>query len=303
MNTDEKWQLLCAEMNQSYPVLASVWTLAPSRFGGDWIPEMLRDVEVLYGPIEQPLSARVREALDGYAEFANDSMRNQVFFEKNGRYHASSYVDVRRMCYENEEHMNRRYLPGMWLSHHLWPQHYHMRKGFEQGLLPRVRDCRTFFEVGVGCGMYSKRTLELLPDCRGIGFDISEHALQFCGRMLQAFGLRDRYGLEQRDIRSGYATPCDFLICQEVLEHLENPGEFCRWLFGLVRPGGHAYVTAALNAAHSDHIYLFDSPAVLERMLRDAGFQPLNCQEECAPGSKPRRLTPSLAGFFCQRPS
>jgi len=88
-----------------------------------------------------------------------------------------------------------------------------------------------------------------------------------------------------------------------VLEHLERPGEFCCWLRDLVKPGGHAYITAALNAAHSDHIYLFREPAELEAMLRSAGFQPLHSQEECAPGGKPRRLTPSLSGFFCQRPA
>ena len=87
-----------------------------------------------------------------------------------------------------------------------------------------------------------------------------------------------------------------------MLEHLENPAEFCTWLYAMVRPGGHAYITAALNAAHSDHIYLFHTPAELEDMLRAAGFQPLHLQEECAAGFKPRNTTPSLAGYFCQRP-
>ena len=108
--------------------------------------------------------------------------------------------------------------------------------------------------------------------------------------MIEAFGLGDRYRTEQRDIRHGYEHACDFLICQEVLEHLEQPAEFCRWLFDLVRRGGHAYITAALNAAHSDHIYLFSNPSQLEEMVRGAGFQPLHSQEECAPGFKPRSL-------------
>jgi SAM-dependent methyltransferase len=120
--------------------------------------------------------------------------------------------------------------------------------------------------------------------------------------MLGRFGLRERYELENLDIRHGYHTHCDFLICQEVLEHLENPAEFCRWLANMVRPGGHAYITAALNAAHSDHIFLFNNPAELEEMLRAAGLQPLHAQEEFAPGFKPRKISPSLAGFFCEKP-
>jgi hypothetical protein len=69
----------------------------------------------------------------------------------------------------------------------------------------------------------------------------------------------------------------------------------------MVKPGGHAYITAALNAAHSDHIYLFRNPAELEDMLRAAGFQPVHSQEEFAYGVKPRHVSPSLAGFFCER--
>jgi SAM-dependent methyltransferase len=302
MTPQSKWEVLSAEVGRRYPVLASVWLNAPARFGDAWIPEFVRNTEALYGEIGHPLSVPLGDALDGYAEFANDSMRNQVFYEKHGRYRATNYDDVRRTCYFDEEHMTRRYLPGMWLSHHLWPQHFHMLRGFETGILPRVRHASLFFEVGVGCGMYSKRTLELLPDIRGVGFDISRFALRYTERVMDAFGVRERYTLEERDIRHGFATPCDFLICQEVLEHLETPAKFCTWLFGLVRPGGHAYITAALNAAHSDHIHLFRTPAELEDMLRAAGFQPVHSQEECATGTKPRHLTPSLSAFFCQRP-
>jgi SAM-dependent methyltransferase len=204
--------------------------------------------------------------------------------------------------YHNEEHMTRRYLPGMYVSHYVWPQHYHMQRGFHDLLLPRVRKSNLFFEVGVGCGVYSKLTLSALPGVRGVGFDISQFALDYTGWMLGRFGLGGRYHLENRDIRHGFSEQCDFLICQEVLEHLENPGQFCQWLADMVKPGGHAYITAALNAAHSDHIYLFNNPGELEAMVRTAGLQPLHSQEEFAPGWKPRSKTPSLAGFFCEKP-
>jgi len=289
-------------MLKTYPVLASVFTQAPARFGLGWADEAVPNIEAMYGQVSEPLSDRLINALDGYAEFANDSMRNQVFYERNGRYRASNYEEVLKECYFNEEHMTQRYLPGMWLTHYIWPQHYHMLKGFMGGLLPRLSDCKIFFEVGVGCGMYSKVTLEALPNVRGVGFDISQFSLDYTGKVVDAFGLGARYKLENRDIRHGYDVLADFLICQEVLEHLENPAEFCRWLYDMVRPGGFAYITAALNAAHSDHIYLFHTPAELEGMLRVAAFQPLHLQEECAAGFKPRNITPSLCGYFCQRP-
>jgi len=298
----EKWDVLCEAMQGRYPVLASVWQLAEERFGPAWLPECIRNIERLYGPVGVPMSDDLSEMLDGYAEFANDSMRSQVYYERTGRYKASSYEEVRASCYWNEEHMTRRYLPGMYVSHYIWPQHYHMLRGFIHGILPRVRASRLFFEVGVGCGVYSRAALEHLPHVRGVAFDISAHALRFSGQVVEASGSGDRYRLEQRDIKDGYHEAADFLICQEVLEHLENPGEFCVWLRELVKPGGWTYITAALNAAHSDHIFLFHEPSELEAMLRQAGLQPYHLQEECAAGTKPRRLTPSLAGYLCQRP-
>lgn len=302
MNTLEKWNLLCAEVQKTYPVLAGVWVDAPAKFGPQWIDQSLLDIETMYGEVGSPLSPSIREIVDGYAEFANDSMRNQVFYEKHGRYRASSYEEVSRECYHNEEHMNVRYLPGMFLSHYLWPQHYNMLKGFKSLVLPRVRNAKLFFEVGVGCGAYSKATLEALPEVSGIGFDISQFSLDYTARVLRAFGVGARYKTEKRDIRFGYPEKSDFLICQEVLEHLENPAEFCCWLSAMMAPGGHGYITAALNAAHSDHIYLFHTPSELEAMIRAAGLQPLHMHEECAPGFKERNLTPSLCGIFCEKP-
>jgi 2-polyprenyl-3-methyl-5-hydroxy-6-metoxy-1,4-benzoquinol methylase len=301
MTDIEKWRLLCEEMQARYPVLASVWLQAIDRFGDNWVAECIFNLETIYGSVTSPLSEEVIALLDGYAEFSYDALRNQVYYERTGRYRASSYEEVSRECYHNPDYMNRRYLPGMIVSHFVWPQHYHMQKGFKTLLLPRVRSSRLFFEVGVGCGLYSKITLEALPHVKGVGFDISQFALDFTGQILEKFGLAERYSLANLDIRHGYSTTCDFLICQEVLEHLEQPAEFCRWLRNLIKPGGYAYITAALNAAHSDHIYLFHTPTELEEMLRAAGLRPLHGHEEFAPGFKPRNFTPSLSGFLCQR--
>lgn len=301
MNNAAKWDRLCQEISERYPVLASVWINAPFRFGDHWVDESVPAIEAAYGLIAEDLPHTLSEMIDGYAEFCSDSMRNQVFFERNGHYRASNYADVARDMYHNEQHMTRRYLPGMFVSHFVWPQHYHMARGFRELLLPRVRHAKRFFEVGVGCGVYSKLTLQSLPEISGVGFDISQFALEYTAWMLGRFDVSDRFETVNRDIQLGYDEQCDFMICQEVLEHLENPAEFCVWLSGMIKPGGHAYITAALNAAHSDHIYLFREPSELETMLRDAGLQPLHSQEESAPGFKPRGITPSLAGFFCEK--
>jgi SAM-dependent methyltransferase len=303
LNNSQKWRAVCAEMQSAFPVLATPFLLAESRFGSAWVDEAVPSVEGMYGTITDPLSDRLKTALGCYAEFANDSMRHQVMYERAGKYRASNYEEVRAALYDNADHMTQNYLPGLWFSHYVWPQHYFTLTGFTGSVLPRVENTGVFFEVGVGCGMYSKITLDRKPAIRGIGFDISQHSLDYTQQVMRSFGYGSRYKLENRDVRHGYATKADFLICQEVLEHLENPAEFCRWLFDMIRPGGQAFITAALNAGHSDHIFLIHHPIEVEKMLVDAGFLISRIQEESAPGTKPRNLTPSLAGFFCIKPA
>lgn len=301
MNNEEKWSFLCDVVKNRYPVLAPIWVGAPLRFGSCWLDESIPDIESVYGVITRPISQELSELIDGYAEFCNDSMRNQVYFERNGRYRSTSYAEVARDTYHNEEHMKLRYLPGMFISHYLWPHHYHMARSFSNTVIPRLRNVVRFFEVGVGCGVYSKLTLLNMPNTTGVGFDISQFSLDYTSWMLNKFNLDYRYSIVKKDIQFGYHEKCDFLICQEVLEHLENPALFCLALAEMVKFGGYAYITAALNAGHSDHIYLYKEPHELEIMLRAAGLQPVYFQEEFAIGYKPRNLTPSLAGFLCER--
>ena len=71
--------------------------------------------------------------------------------------------------------------------------------------------------------MYSKEPLELLPAATGVGYDISEHSLSFTERVVNAFGYGDRYRTEVRDIVANTPEEADLVICQEVLEHLEDP--------------------------------------------------------------------------------
>jgi hypothetical protein len=86
MTARQKWKIICDEMAKEYPVLASVWMQAADRFGEEWLPESVRNIESMYGAVRDPLGDTIRAALDGYAEFANDSLRNQVFYEATGRY-------------------------------------------------------------------------------------------------------------------------------------------------------------------------------------------------------------------------
>jgi len=150
----QKYDYICELVDKTYPILAPVWQAARARFGAAWLREFIENIEVVYGTVDIGIEGRLGDALDGYAEFVNDSLRNQSFYEKHRRYKASSYAECVDAYYHNADHMIRCYLPGMYLSHLLWPQHYNMLCGFRENMLRRLDQPKLFFEVGVGFTSY-----------------------------------------------------------------------------------------------------------------------------------------------------
>ena len=294
------FQQLYNLINEKSPIHASLWLKSREEFGVEWEKEISCNISRVFGEANSPLW---EEAISGYIAFCNDALKSQIFFENTGRYKATSYADCLEFCYRNSDYMKHRYLPGQYLSHYIWPHHQKMLRHYIKELLPIVKDeSSLFFEVGVGCGMYSQKTLEGMPEMHGIGFDISDYALEFTFHMLKAHGLSDRYEICNQDIlRNKPKKKADFVICQEVLEHLEDPEGFIRSLFQATRSGGWGYISAAVNAAHSDHIYRYRSPNDVRKQIKASGWKVLDVQIEENYPEKPIELRPTIVGFFVKK--
>ncbi len=292
---------LLAILERKYPNYSRVWKDSDATQDARWHENISNHIGKVFGTTPND---SWYEAVDGYAEFCTEALRAQVFFEKHGHYKASNYQEVVEECYHDADYMCRRYLPGQYLSHFIWPHHCKMLQHFIQDLLPRIAaDVKLFYEIGVGCGMYSLQTLMTLKDCRGVGYDISKYSTDFTHRVVNAHGLGARYSVSNEDIVTNEpAQKADFVINQEVLEHLERPDLFVKGLLHTVRPGGWGYVTAAINAAHTDHIYLYRSPEEVSGHLVDAGWKIIDTQIERNYPEKPLHLQPTIAGFLVQRP-
>ena len=289
------------QLSEKSRMFGGVVTQAYETFGDPWADEFAEALRRMFGEVG---GTGWYEAIKGYGLFSMDALRYQAFFEKNGHYQASNYSEVKSERWDNSEFMLTNYMPGMFISYFLWPHHYrlicHYRSAVLSELAKHESDYNSFCEVGVGTGIYSRETLEHLPNIAGRGYDISEHSLSFCRRGMQAFGLEHRFSLEQRNILSDTPEATDFLICQEVLEHLDDPASFCKGLFAMVRPGGAAYITAAVTAGHSDHIYLYENPNEARVQIEDAGFEVASETTEGAVNYN--KIQPRVSSFFCLRP-
>ncbi|MBK6854516.1 MAG: class I SAM-dependent methyltransferase [Burkholderiales bacterium] len=262
-------ELLRQIFSSRYRLSKGLIERAEAAFGSQWSADFERLIVSMFETDDQLIAAA-----KGYTAFAFDSMRRQKAFEATHEYPSKTYAEAAKEVYFNADHMVNEYLPGLLLSHYLWPHHYRQIQFFDMAFLaPMARSSsKVFAEVGIGTAAYSRRVLEQIPLAHGRGYDISPSSCRYAERHVDAIGAMDRYAVLCQDIIAEPIEPVQWLICVEVLEHLEDPIGFLRTLHKAVAPGGRAFITAAVNAAHADHIYLYRHAQEVERHLIEAGF-------------------------------
>ena len=258
-----------ARFRASAPMFRDVVARDRAALGPEWARALDETVARLF-PGDEELAA----AVDGYARFALDVVRRAMKFEKQREYPAKSYAEVAREVYGDDDYMRTRYLPGLLLSHELWPHHHRQRRFFEESFVAELRRAGAprFYDVGIGTGFYSRVALAGAPGSTGTGFDVSPSSARYAQWHVAAFGAADRYRVELRDVVADPPPPVEWLVCVEVLEHLEDPLAFLKGLRRLLAPGGKGFITAALNAPNSDHIYLYRSAEEVKAQLLAAAF-------------------------------
>lgn len=262
------------------PYLASVTTKQMDRFGPQWLDVFENDLKVFFGEDVEGLKTAVR----GYIRFALDGMLLQKRFDKTGEYEHKTYEQASAEVYQNEKYMHSLYLPGIYLSHFLFRHHYQQHLFFEESFVPAVKanGGKTFVDVGVGTGFYSREMLRQVPGLTGRGYDLSPHSLSYTSRNVETFGLSDRYAAVRQDILEQPPEPASFLINIEVLEHLEDPLTFLKGLYDMLAPGGLGLIAAAVTAPNADHIYLYRSTAEVVDQIKQAGFTVLEYRDDAA---------------------
>jgi SAM-dependent methyltransferase len=258
-----------ATFRAASPVFRNTVANLKAAFGTEWTLLVDETVTRLF-PDDSALAA----AVEGYSRFSLEAVRLQLRFEKELAYPQKSYADVTKSVYANESYMRSCYLPGLLLSHDLWPHHFRQRRYFERAFVDDLHRSGTerFYDIGVGTGLYSRLALVGAPRAHGTGFDISPTSRAFAEKHVRAFGAGDRYRIELGDVIECPAPAVDRLVCVEVLEHLENPLLLLAALRAMLRRGGRAFVTAAINAPNIDHIYLYRNSEEVRAQLVEAGF-------------------------------
>jgi 2-polyprenyl-3-methyl-5-hydroxy-6-metoxy-1,4-benzoquinol methylase len=286
-------------MEKDYPFLVGAVRRQIAEFGPPLILSFEAELFTLFGSDVKKIS----NAVTGYAKFSLDAMKLQMKFQKTHQYESASYAEANNQVYQNRDYMFNLYLPGILISHYLWRHHYKQQIFFDDLFLPEIsNDGTLFFDVGVGTGFYSKRMLEK-TSMKGLGFDMSPHSIEFTQTLIESHRLNSRYSTRLADICSYKdKEQADVIINVEVLEHLEDPQSFLKCLVAMLKPGGHAFIAAAVNAPNEDHIYLYRSGEEVAKHIEESGLYIIHHSYDYA--YDPRRkdeLVPVNAVFIAKK--
>jgi SAM-dependent methyltransferase len=260
-------------------------------FGNVWEMEVDETIRTLF-PTDEKLAAAVK----GYEQFALEIMRLQIDFERTGQYAPQTYAEADAAVYQNFPRMMDSYLPGLLLAWYLWPHQYRQVQFFKTFVRDMARSgASKFYEVATGTGLYSRLALQGAQSTVGVGFDISPASCTFTENHMRAFRLGGRYEMRLHNVLEDLPEPVNWLICCELAEHMTNPMDLLCTLRRMLRPGGKAFITTALNAPNADHIYLYKSGDEVVAHLNAAGFHVEQAQFNAAyPAVKP----PQVAAFI-----
>lgn len=158
----------------------------------------------------------------------------------------------------------------------------------------RLRGDETVIDLGCGAGLVASALAELVPRCQVVAVDASE-------AMVRA--ATERLGPNARAVLADIATftwpePADLVVSTAALHWVPDHSNLWRRLHDLLRPGGALAVQYggsgnipgvedALRAVagrepFAQHLepfaspWTFDTPAIADQQLRDAGFLDIN---------------------------
>jgi 2-polyprenyl-3-methyl-5-hydroxy-6-metoxy-1,4-benzoquinol methylase len=210
---------------------------------------------------------------EAYLTITNDTLREQVYFQRHGRYRHASFDSVASAVYFDSTYMSR-YMYGLALTLYLWPNHLQLLRYFRR-MLPARRGGR-YIEIGPGHGAFFRHAVRHGGFAECLGVDISPTSLAMTRRLLESDAALPgaRWRLLEADLLAAedLGTDYDAVVMGEVLEHVEQPQRFLERIRDMAADGAFIYVTTAINAPAVDHIFLFKSVEEVTDMAAAAGL-------------------------------
>lgn len=224
---------------------------------------------------------------DGYAFYTLEVNRAQQAYERRGHYEFATFTEADARVYQQSEYMSDYYW-GVFAILFSWSHYVELMEFYLRCFVARLPTGK-LVEIAPGHGAWGVLAVANRDGLTLEGWDISPTSIELAPKMAAGAGMRDRCKYQLGDatkIAHSFGS-YDAAICSFMLEHLEEPARFLADFAPSLKSGALAFVTLALTAAQTDHIYEFkyESEGIL--LAEAAGFELLECRV-----AKPQRLMP-----------
>lgn len=160
-----------------------------------------------------------------YKQMNTMMLKEQIFFQKNGKYKSDSQSFVYDSMYNVEEKMIG-HMISLALTQFLWKNHYKMMKYFKKQIINYIQDNVCILEIGAGHGLFTKELLNLKYNLNIDILDISETSIKLSKKIIENSNnsILSSINFIHSDVMN-FSTnkKYEFISLSEVLEHVDNP--------------------------------------------------------------------------------
>ncbi|OIO33266.1 MAG: hypothetical protein AUJ18_03870 [Candidatus Hydrogenedentes bacterium CG1_02_42_14] len=257
-----------AIVENNYPYLVSNLKNIMST-GDKRIYELSERIITLYSEVA---NGGVKELANSFAWLVMETNRLQLEYELSGVYSSTSFSEAKEKVYDKTEIM-KRYMLALVVTQFAWKNHFDLWCFYCDKFLQLITPKR-ILEIAPGHGLFGHEALIQFPQAELIGIDISDASVILSQTLAKMQSIRNaKYKI--KDIftveKSNYGL-FDTIICGELLEHIPEPIRLFKKIYELMQPNGFVYITAAINAAATDHIYIFRHQDEVKQLAVTAGF-------------------------------
>lgn len=239
-----------------------------------------------------------------FIRWNREILREEAYFKEVGAYRHEnrSHLDLVDSVYGNQAVMESYYLDGLLLSYILWPHHYDLILFFRESFTRLLKPGAELIEFGCGHGLLSWiASLDTDHNLGVRGYDISSSAIAYATALHKEAPGKIEPHFSIGDAISDKFEPAEFLVCGELLEHVMEPALLLENIHRSLKPGGIAFITGALDAAQSDHVFRFEGKAELDGMILKQGFSILAQKTFIHPSRDCTDNPPSVVAYVLAR--
>ncbi len=266
----DQFGLLCSTVGKVWPAHRAYLdtlraTLEPRELvHANWLADAIMKIS--------PDLVRVCEDYRWLCEVMRDE---QMQFMRTHRYRLSSFSEALRTVYENAPFMER-YLNGLLVGRVLWLEQLQMLIQYADDFLPGNWPNYRHLEIGPGHGILLFLAAQDMRCAEVAALDVSASSLQATNACLQRLHARSGAHLIEHDIFSGVPETSggwNSIVVSELLEHLEAPDLALRNLAKAMNRNGRMFISTPVNCPMPDHIYLFETPEEVRRLVESCGLK------------------------------